>query len=79
MPRYQIHIKGHHKPLELEASDLVEASNETRRKLRSTWGRLYRFNIEVAREARKMGIPGLYYVAPKLWVWGAGRIHTLKK
>jgi len=39
----------------------------------------YRFNIEIAREAKKMGIPVIYYVAPKLWVWGAGRIRTLKK
>jgi lipid-A-disaccharide synthase len=39
----------------------------------------YRFNIEIAREAKKTGIPVFYYVAPKLWVWGAGRIRTLRK
>ena len=39
----------------------------------------YRFNIEVAREAKRLGIPVFYYVAPKLWVWGARRIRTLRK
>ncbi|MDF1535054.1 MAG: lipid-A-disaccharide synthase [bacterium] len=34
----------------------------------------YRFNIELAREAKKLGIPVVYYVAPKLWAWGKGRI-----
>lgn len=39
----------------------------------------YRFNIELAREAKRLGIPVFYYVAPKLWVWGAGRIRTLRR
>ena len=39
----------------------------------------YRFNIELAKEARRMGIPVVYYVAPKLWVWGKGRIKHLRK
>ena len=39
----------------------------------------YRFNIELAREAKNLGIPVVYYVAPKLWVWGKGRIRHLKK
>ena len=39
----------------------------------------YRFNIELAREAKRLGVPVFYYVAPKLWVWGARRIHTLRK
>ncbi len=39
----------------------------------------YRFNIELAREAKGLGIPVVYYVAPKLWVWGKGRIRYLKK
>jgi len=38
----------------------------------------YRFNIEVAKEARRLGIPVIYYVAPKLWVWGGGRIRLLR-
>jgi len=39
----------------------------------------YRFNIELAKEAKSTGIPVAYYVAPKLWVWGKGRIRYLKK
>lgn len=39
----------------------------------------YRFNIELAKEAERLGIPVVYYVAPKLWVWGKGRIRHLKK
>ncbi|MDF1526235.1 MAG: lipid-A-disaccharide synthase [bacterium] len=39
----------------------------------------YRFNIELAKEAKRLGIPVVYYVAPKLWVWGKGRIKYLRK
>jgi len=39
----------------------------------------YRFNIELAKEAKRCGIPVVYYVAPKLWVWGKGRIRQLRK
>ncbi len=39
----------------------------------------YRFNIELAREAKRLGIPVVYYVAPKLWVWGKGRIRHLRE
>ena len=38
----------------------------------------YRFNIELAKEASRLGIPVVYYVAPKLWAWGKGRIKHLK-
>ena len=39
----------------------------------------YRFNIEIARLAKELGIPVFYYVPPKLWVWGHRRIRVLKK
>jgi len=39
----------------------------------------YRFNIEIARLAKGLGIPVFYYVPPKLWVWGGRRIRVLKK
>jgi lipid-A-disaccharide synthase len=39
----------------------------------------YRFNIELAKEAEHLGIPVVYYVAPKLWAWGKGRIRHLRK
>jgi lipid-A-disaccharide synthase len=38
----------------------------------------YKFNIELAREAKKLGIPVVYYVAPKLWAWGKGRIAEME-
>lgn len=39
----------------------------------------YGFNIKLAKEAKRLGIPVVYYVAPKLWAWGKGRIKKLKK
>jgi lipid-A-disaccharide synthase len=37
------------------------------------------FNIRLAGAARAAGIPVMYYIAPQIWAWGAGRIRTLKK
>ncbi|UCG38850.1 MAG: lipid-A-disaccharide synthase [bacterium] len=39
----------------------------------------FRFNIELGRAAKKAGIPVIYYVAPKLWAWGEGRVHRLRR
>jgi lipid-A-disaccharide synthase len=39
----------------------------------------YKFNIGLAKVAKEMGIPVVYYVPPKLWVWGKWRMQTLKK
>ncbi len=39
----------------------------------------YRFNAEIARKAKSLNIPVFYYVPPKLWAWGGGRIKFLKK
>jgi lipid-A-disaccharide synthase len=36
----------------------------------------YKFNIGLARRAKKLGIPVVYYVPPKLWVWG--KKHRMK-
>lgn len=28
------------------------------------------FNLRLAREARRMGIPVVYYISPQVWAWG---------
>ena len=37
------------------------------------------FNLRLARFARKLGIPVVYYVPPKLWVWGKWRMAALRR
>jgi lipid-A-disaccharide synthase len=37
------------------------------------------FNLRFARVAKESGIPVLYYISPKIWAWGAGRIRTIKE
>lgn len=35
------------------------------------------FNLRIARAARRRELPVLYYIAPKVWAWGAGRARKL--
>ena len=35
------------------------------------------FNLRVARHAHRRGVPVLYYIAPKVWAWRAGRARRL--
>jgi lipid-A-disaccharide synthase len=35
------------------------------------------FNFPLARRARRMGIPVVYYVAPQIWAWRKGRLKTI--
>lgn len=35
------------------------------------------FNLRVARECRRMGIPVVYYISPQLWAWRPGRVHQI--
>lgn len=37
------------------------------------------FNLRMARFARKHGIPVVYYIAPQVWAWNAGRAHKIKR
>lgn len=37
------------------------------------------FNLRVAGQAHKLGIPVFYLVPPQLWAWGSGRIKKLKR
>ena len=36
------------------------------------------FNFGLARSARKLGVPVVYYISPQLWAWRPGRIQTMK-
>lgn len=37
------------------------------------------FNLRLARELRKLGIPVVYYVSPQLWAWRRGRIKDVQR
>jgi len=37
------------------------------------------FNLHVARTARKLGVPVLYYISPQIWAWRRGRVKKIKK
>jgi len=37
------------------------------------------FNLMLARYAKKLGIPVLYYIAPQVWAWRPGRVKTIGK
>jgi lipid-A-disaccharide synthase len=37
------------------------------------------FNFPLARRIRALGIPIVYYVAPQVWAWRAGRLKTIRE
>lgn len=37
------------------------------------------FNLLLAKQARKLGIPVFYYISPQIWAWRSGRVHTIKR
>ena len=37
------------------------------------------FNLRMARQLKKRGIPVVYFVSPQVWAWRKGRVETLKK
>ena len=37
------------------------------------------FNLLLAKQAKKMGIPVFYYISPQIWAWRSGRVHTIKR
>jgi lipid-A-disaccharide synthase len=37
------------------------------------------FNLRLAREVHKRGVPVIYYVSPQLWAWKQGRIELVRK
>ncbi len=37
------------------------------------------FNLRMAAEAKKLGIPVIYYISPQIWAWRRGRIKTIAR
>jgi lipid-A-disaccharide synthase len=37
------------------------------------------FNLRLAKEIKKLGIPILYYISPTVWAWRKKRLNTIKK
>ncbi len=37
------------------------------------------FNLLIARHAKRLGIPVIYYVSPQVWVWRTGRVKKIAK
>lgn len=37
------------------------------------------FNLKLAETARKLGIPVLFYISPKVWAWRAGRVKRISR
>lgn len=37
------------------------------------------FNLRVARTAKRLGLPTVYYIGPKIWAWRPGRMKTILK
>jgi lipid-A-disaccharide synthase len=37
------------------------------------------FNLRLARELNRMGIPVFYFVSPQIWAWRSGRVQQIKK
>ena len=37
------------------------------------------FNLRMAGALKKAGIPVIYYISPKVWAWGGGRIKKIQK
>jgi len=35
------------------------------------------YHLRLATAAAAAGVPVLYYIAPQLWAWGAGRVKRL--
>ena len=37
------------------------------------------FNLRVAKIARRVGVPTIYYISPQVWAWRQGRIRTIAR
>jgi len=37
------------------------------------------FNLRVARIAREIGVPVVYYISPQLWAWGEKRVEKIRR
>lgn len=37
------------------------------------------FNLRLAKQLKKMGIPVVYYISPQVWAWRRGRVKNIKE
>ena len=37
------------------------------------------FNLRLARELHRLGIPVFYFVSPQIWAWRTGRVQQIRK
>ena len=37
------------------------------------------FNLRLARDLKKLGLPIVYYISPQVWAWRKSRIHQIKE
>ena len=37
------------------------------------------FNLHIAKTAKKLNIPVLYYISPQIWAWRSGRVKKIKR
>lgn len=37
------------------------------------------FNLLLAKQAKKFGIPVFYYISPQIWAWRSSRVHAIKR
>lgn len=37
------------------------------------------FNLNLARQAGKLGIPVFYFISPQVWAWRSGRVQTIRR
>lgn len=37
------------------------------------------FNLILAKKAKKLGIPVLYYISPQVWAWRSGRVKNIRR
>src|SRR4030095_1365997 len=37
------------------------------------------FNLRLAKLAKKLGVPVLYYISPQIWAWRRGRIRQIAR
>lgn len=79
---------------DLAVGGLFEVLGSLRR-IRSVWRRMNRalaarpdllvlvdspdFNIPLARRARRLGLPVLYYIGPQVWAWRRGRVGKMAR
>jgi lipid-A-disaccharide synthase len=59
-------------------SEIVEAM-ESRRPALAIFIDYPGLNLKLAQQAKKRGIPVVYYVSPQVWAWGRGRVPKIAK